>query len=227
MYQRPVYTCYRALIPLEIDGHLDDRAWEAAPWVPLVRAGTGGQPRQTTRACLLWDDDYLYVAFRCADDDIWGTTTERDQPIYDQEVVEVFLDADCDGRGYVEIEVSPLNAVLDLYMLLRDDVQRGLWGWDSEGLLTAVQVCGDATRRGTPDREWTVEMAIPFSDFFTAPHRPPLPGDEWLFNLYRIDRSPVGDDYSAWSPPLRLNYHTPACFGRLVYSGENASERPL
>ena len=100
MRQRPVYTCYRTCTPPKIDGHLDDRAWEAAPWVPMVSAATGAQPRQATRACLLWDDDYLYVAFRCEDDDIWGTTTERDQPIYDQEVVEVFLDADCDGRGW-------------------------------------------------------------------------------------------------------------------------------
>jgi hypothetical protein len=226
MSTRPTYTCYRAANPPRIDGALDDPAWRAAPWVDLCLAGDGGQPSQPTRASLVWDDTYLYVAFDCQDTDIWGITTEPKQPIYDQEVVEVFLDADCDGRGYVEIEVSPLNAVLDLFMLWRDDVRRGLWDWTCEGLLTAVRVDGDATRRGTPDRRWTAELAVPLAEFFTAPNVPPQPGDVWHMNLYRIDRAPAGDEYSAWSPPMRLNYHTPERFGRLVFSSIEVTQRP-
>lgn len=218
MPARPEYTCYRAAQPIVIDGVLDDPPWRGAPAVELVLADSGGTPKQRTTARLLWDDDYLYVAFHCEDRDIWGITTERDQDIYNQEVVEVFIDADADGRGYVEIEVSPLNAVLDLFMLYHEDRKRGLWDWDSEGMRTAVVVDGDPTRRGTPDKSWTVEMAIPMMDFFTAPHLPPRPGDVWLLNLYRIDRAVDGDEYSAWSPPGRINYHTPSRFGRLVFS---------
>ena len=219
MFQRPEYVCYRATRPIIVDGRLDDPSWEDATAVDLRLADTGAEPRQPTRARLLWDDDCLYVAFQCEDTDIWGVTTERDQDIYRQEVVEVFVDADCDDHGYVEIEVSPLNAVLDLFMLIRGDRLRGLWDWDSEGLLTAVVVDGDPTRRGTPDRSWTVEMAIPMSDFMTAPHLPPQPGDVWHYNLYRIDRAEWGDEFSAWSPPGRPSYHTPERFGRLVFSG--------
>ena len=219
MSRRPQYRCYRARQPIVVDGHLDDASWEGAPPVDLVLADTGEEPRQPTTARLLWDDDYLYVAFHCVDVDIWGTTPERDQAIYDQEVVEVFIDADCDDHGYVEIEVSPLNAVLDLFMLIRDDRKRGLWDWRSEGLRTAVVVDGDPTRRGTADRSWTVEMAIPMSDFMTAPNLPPRPGDVWHFNFYRIDRASWGDEFSAWSPVGRINYHTPERFGRLLFSG--------
>ena len=219
MFQRPEYVCYRATRPIIVDGRLDDPSWEDATAVDLRLADTGAEPRQPTRARLLWDDDCLYVAFQCEDTDIWGVTTERDQDIYQQEVVEVFVDADCDDHGYVEIEVSPLNAVLDLFMLIRGDRLRGLWDWDSEGLLTAVVVDGDPTRRGTPDRSWTVEMAIPMSDFMTAPHLPPQPGNVWHYNLYRIDRAEWGDEFTAWSPPGRPSYHTPERFGRLVFSG--------
>lgn len=218
MFQRPEYTCYRAARPIVIDGRLDDVSWEAAPAVPLVWADSGAQPRQPTMVRLLWDDQYLYIAFQCQDDDIWGITTERDKDIYNQEVVEVFIDDDCDDYSYIEIEVSPLNAVLDLFVLNRGGPIRGLWDWDSPGLLTAVQVDGDPTRRGTADRSWTVEMAIPMSDFMTAPHLPPWPGDVWHANLYRIDRAQSGDEYTAWSPPGRINYHTPERFGRLVFS---------
>ncbi len=218
-YNRPEYICYRAAVPIAVDGRLDDPSWAGAMEVELVLADTGEQPLQRTTARLLWDDDYLYVGFHCEDTDIWGVTTERDQPIYNHEVVEIFIDDDRDNYGYIEIEVNPLNAVLDLFAFRRDGEVRGLWDWDSEGLLTAVVVDGDPTKRGTPDRSWTVEVAIPMKDFMTAPHLPPLPGDVWHVNLYRIDRPENGqDEYSAWSPPGEINYHTPECFGRLVFS---------
>lgn len=212
-----IYRCHRAPSPIYVDGLLNEPAWSVAHPVHLVLADSGQPPRQATSARLLWDDTYLYVAFVCEDDDIWGITTERDQDIYNQEVVEVFIDDDSDGYSYIEIEVSPLNAVLDLYMLWRDDRRKGLWDWDSEGLLTAVHVEGDPTQRGTADRRWTVEMAIPLSDCFTAPNLPPKPGDRWRINLYRIDRGVNGNEFSAWSPTGRLDFHTPSRFGILEF----------
>ncbi len=220
MFQRPEYGCYRAARPIVVDGRLDDPSWQGAPAMALCLADSGGTPRQSTICRLLWDDAYLYVAFDCEDADIWGVTTERDRDIYNQEVVELFVDDDADDYSYIEIEVSPLNAILDLFMLNRGGVRRGLWDWDSPGLRTAVVVDGDPTRRGTPDRRWTVEMAVPMADFMTAPHLPPLPGDVWHANLYRIDRAEEGDEYSAWSPPGVIDYHTPERFGRLVFSPE-------
>ncbi len=221
MLERPEYICLHTDGPITVDGRLAESAWEHAVAVDLLEDGAADVPRQRTTVRALWDEWYLYVSFVCQDSDIWGITTERDQDIYNQEVVEVFLDADRDGVGYVEIEVSPLNAVLDLFMLLRDERRKGLWGWDSEELRTAVVVDGDATRRGTPDRSWTAEIAIPFEDLVTAPNIPPRPGDIWYANFHRIDRADDGDEYSAWSPTLRHNYHTPERFGRLVFSGRS------
>ncbi len=217
MHNLPVYHCCRATGSVVVDGVLDEPAWQEAEVAQLVLAESGAPPRQPTRARLLWDDSYLYAAFECQDDDIWGVTTARDQDIYNQEVVELFVDEDGDGHGYIEIEVSPLNAVLDLFMLWREDRQRGLWDWNSEGLRTAVVVEGDPTRRGTPDSSWTVELAVPMGDFMMVPHLPPRVRDRWRMNLYRIERDAEGDEYSAWSPPGRLNYHTPWRFGFLEF----------
>lgn len=218
MAERQTYVCHRAAQPIVIDGRANDPAWNIAPEIELVTLVEGEQTRQRTTARLLWDDNYLYVAFVCEDQDIWGVTTERDQPIYEQEVVEVFIDDDCDDFSYVEIEINPLNAVLDLFVFWRDDRRRALWDWNSEGLISAVAVDGDPTRRGTPDHCWSVEMAIPLTDFMTAPHIPPRPGDVWHFNLYRIDRAESGDEYQAWSSTGRLNNHTPQRFGRLLFA---------
>jgi len=220
MVETPSYVIYRVDAPLTIDGVLDEPAWQAAPTIALREARQGGEPRQPTVARLLWDEGYLYASWVCEDRDIWGTMTRRGDPIYDEEVVELFLDADRDGIGYVEIEVSPRNTVLDLFMLNRDDRWKQLWSWQSDGLKTAVKVDGDPERRGTRDARWTVEMALPLGDLMTAPHVPPQQGDVWHGNLYRIDRAEDGDEFSAWSPVYRDTFHTPGRFGELIFSEE-------
>ena len=47
-----------------------------------------------TEARALYDDTFLYFSFRCRDDNIWATFKTRDQHLWEEEVVEVFLQAD-------------------------------------------------------------------------------------------------------------------------------------
>jgi hypothetical protein len=222
---RPIYTCYRADSPIIVDGRLDEPCWRAAEPISLVRTDTGEPPRFPTTVKLLWDDRFLYAGFHCIDPDIWGTITERDGPMYEEEVVEVFIDANRDGISYVELEVNPLNVALDLYMLNRQGRRWGLFDWDSADWQHAVTVDGYLNQRDRGDRSWTVEMAIPLADLATAPHIPPLNGDVWRVNLYRIDRGTYGDEYSAWSPTWEINYHISSRFGEVVFCDQPVSGR--
>jgi hypothetical protein len=36
-------------------------------------------------------------------------------------------------------------------------------------------------------------------------------------NLYRIERSQRGEEFTTWSPTGVLNYHVPDSFGELVF----------
>src|SRR5947208_915918 len=59
------YVCYRAPTPITIDGHLNDPAWEVAPWSePFVdiEGDRKPAPRFRTRVKMLWDDVALYIA---------------------------------------------------------------------------------------------------------------------------------------------------------------------
>ena len=57
------YTARRAPSPLVIDGRLDEAAWRAAQRSPRFADLIGGRPGiHDTRAAVLWDDTYLYVA---------------------------------------------------------------------------------------------------------------------------------------------------------------------
>jgi hypothetical protein len=217
MPERDMYACHRTPTPLVIDGLLDDPAWAQAVEVSLVQAASGQPPRQATSARMLWDETYLYIGFHCQDKRIYASMRERGMHLWEEEVVEVFLDDDCDDYSYAEFEVNPLNTILDLFLFKRGEVWKQLWDWQSPGMRTAVMVDGDPTNPNSSDRSWTVEIAIPFADFCTAPHVPPQVGDTWRMNLYRIDRAPEGDEYSAWSPPGRNAFHTPERFGWLKF----------
>ncbi|MGI9167198.1 MAG: carbohydrate-binding family 9-like protein [Pyrinomonadaceae bacterium] len=210
----PVYEVRRTAIPIKVDGKLNDRAWAKAPLVgDFVNNLDGSQSMYKTEARVLYDDNFLYFAFRAVDDNIWSTMKRRDQHLWEEEVVEVFLQADPLQPGYIELEVNPLGTILDLYMLA---ARKPLHyeSWNSEKLRWGVQVFGTVDGKGG-DKEWTCEMALPMEDIVTAPHRPPKPGDRWRMNLFRGERFPKPADL-AWSPTLQADFHIPKRFGEIV-----------
>jgi len=214
----PTYHCKYTPRPIALSGRLDDPAWQSATAVSLVRNQDGARPRFATTARLLWDRDYLYVGFCCEDTQIYATLTRRDDHLWEEEVVELFCDADGDEIGYVEIEVNPLNALLDLYVLNRSPYpMRQLFDWDSSGVRHAVHVEGDPHCPDSADRAWHAEIALPWEDFASAPHLPPHPGDVWRVNLYRIDRYQGRQELYAWSPTLCETFHVPQRFGKLRF----------
>ena len=216
----PIYTCRRATSPITVDGVLDEPAWQHAESMHLVETVTGDVTRYPTEVRVLWDDTFLYVGFRAIDPDIWGTYMNRDDPLWDEEVVEVFLDDDCDEWSFLEFEVSPNNVVVDLACFRRGGKSHELFCWDCPDLQTAVQVDGVVNSRTGTDRAWTTEIAIPFDQCMTAPHIPPRHGDRWRANFYRIDRAHDADEYSAWSPTGEIQFHMPNRFGYVIFSEE-------
>ena len=219
---KPVYECRRTDGQISIDGILNERSWRFAKDVDLTLTDSRTHPLFGTRAKLLWDDSYLYISFQCADNGIYAKKTKKDDALWQEEAVELFLDFEGKGKRYVEIEVNPLNAVFDKFM---DGIRKPLpvSQWDS-GVRTAVRqengyVNGDSTIVG-----WTVELAFPFEALKGKCHVPPKSGDEWRINLYRVKHNPV-KEFSAWSPTNSIDFHQPGKFGVLVFSGKEVGEK--
>jgi len=101
------YRCRRTETPIVVDGELRDIAWQKAGRMSFRCTLDGSPPEFPTTARMLWDDDYLYISYHCVGKDMWATMARRDDRLWEEEVVEIFLDADRDRIGYVEIEVSP------------------------------------------------------------------------------------------------------------------------
>ena len=213
----PVYKARRRQGPIAIDGKLDDVGWQGiAPTAPFRRTGDGKKPRFSTQARLTWDDEALYVAFEIEDPDIWATHAEKDAPIYEEEVVEIFIDANGDGRTYNELELSPRGVQFDAYFPAR---RQGMdLGWNS-GMTTAVEIRGTLGDARDRDEGWTAEMRIPVDRLAEVPRWPPQPGDRWRFNLYRLEwhSGRKKNEGSAFSPPLIGDFHHLPRFGWLEF----------
>lgn len=220
----PEYLCHPIDVDLQLNGNLLDPYWKLAPPLYLVDAITGQPGRFKTEVRSLYNPRYLYVLFRCEDDYIWGTVTERDGPIYDEECVEIFLNPAQTTFQYYEINVSPKNVVFDACLLnsrtpaASENPFRSLFQWNLKDLQTAIQVVGKLDQPGQ-GREWTAQFAIPLAELWGAPHLPPQPGDVWRANFYRID-SPAKDqrEHYAWQKIGRPAFHVPWLFGYLRFT---------
>lgn len=181
--------------------------WRKIAPVLLREAVTGLQPKQATWIKTAWNESGLRALFYAADDDTWATHTAHDAPLYEEEVVEIFLDPAGDLESYFEIEVNPLNAVCDLMLRRTRNGCRKNFAWHCEGLQTAVRKSESA---------WTVEMALPFDSLGPAQ---PAAGSIWRANFFRIDRPENSElELSAWSPPGRPLFHVPEKFGFLEFA---------
>lgn len=184
-------------------------AWDEIPGHPLVLVDGNGPPLQATLVRAAWDEEALHVRFECEDRDAWGTFQKRDDPLWQEEVVEVFLaPGEEDPVDYAEFEVSPLGVVFDARIhnptSMRKDMTADVM-WDCPGLRWQVG-------RGEAKQDWWAELVIPWPGL--AAGRPRL----WRANFYRVERPRDGEaEYSAWSPTLTspADFHKPARFGVL------------
>jgi hypothetical protein len=194
-------------------------AWAGVPEIAW------GPPSHVTRFRAVWTTGGLYVRFDASDAHPWFTMTTRDAHLWDEEVVEIFLDPASQGHHYAELEISPGNVVCDVRMVRPWPGVESDLSWNIEGLETRVvlQRNGDGKTLG-----WIATAFLPWMAFRTLPvpgrvALPPRPADTWRFNVYRIERPggsrnpKAGAITAAWSPTGRPSFHVPAAFRAFVF----------
>jgi hypothetical protein len=202
----------RALGPIAIDGVASEPAWATAATSPeLVTAEGSADPVGKATARLTWDDQYLYAFVSITDSDIVSEYKNHDEPLWKADCVELFIDADGNRRGYIELQVNPNNATFDSWFAVTR-AQGGDPSWDS-GMQTAVKLRG-TTAPGDTDQGWDAEIAIPWQavrgrDAAMAVRLPPEVGDRWRINLVRVDVR-TGDknpQASSWNRISSADFH--------------------
>jgi predicted esterase len=236
------YLCRHTATPIVVDGKPDDAAWADAPWTADfvdIQDGARPKPRFRTRAKLLWDDDYLYIAAELEEPHVWATLTQHDSVIFQDPDFEVFIDPVGNTHNYYEFEMNALNTSWDL-MLDKPYMDQGKPNnaWDIPGLKTAVHIDGTLNNPADLDRGWTIEIAFPWK--VLAEHArhtgPPTEGEQWRIDFSRVEwqitttggvykKVPdTPEDNWIWSPPGVVDMHRPEMWGLLQFTRQPASQ---
>jgi LmbE family N-acetylglucosaminyl deacetylase len=216
----PFAKAVKTAEPIKLDGKLDEPVYQKATKIYLndcVTLGAIEDPAYTTYVQVFYDETTFYVAFHCNDKDIHSRYTRRDDRLWEEEAVEVFIDMDATPSNYVEIEVSPKNILYDSYIVdpQKIDVPRTS-EFNLPGIRTAASVDGTTDNRKDTDRSWSVEIAIPFADLDKNFSADQLKSYNWKINFYRINEDGTPLQYMAWSQ-MQGSFHQPDKFGRIIF----------
>jgi len=186
----------------------------------LATSLDGSTPRLATSLIVYHDGLRLYCLFSGRDDHVVATHDLHDAPLYEEDVVEIFL-APRELKSYYEIEVSPKATLFDAAIRSPNGTRDGMTvdrDWNCEELLAAVRY---ERSRDPGSKLWSVAnfntvVAVPFSALGVPA---PVPGERWRANFFRIDRHPDGDEFTAWRPTGRHppDFHVNASFGELTF----------
>jgi hypothetical protein len=187
----PVYRCKRVAGPPSLDGG----AWNGAEMLKTA-FHLLGKPQERSASFLslaaMWDDDALYVSYLSDPSPVPVTMRDRDDDLFDECAVEVFLRA---GDGYYEVEVNPLGTVLDLYFPeVEVEDWRATARFDVQGMRWQVGEVGASGR-------WWAQLAIPW-DGVPKVTRGTHNGEPCVYgNFARSQVLPSGEyDLTSWSP---------------------------
>lgn len=190
--------------------------------LPPLRLADGSRDAVfATRVELAYDEAGLEVVFTCEDEDAWSSFERRDDPLWQEEVVEVFLAVGtADPALYYEVEVSPRGVIFDARVFnphsrREDMVVETAWDW--AGIEAEVEKL--------PQRQdWRARLFLPWQGLGLSKPPPFLRA-----NFYRVERPRQGTaEFSCWSPTFTSppDFHKPARFGTLVF-GDPATAEPL
>jgi hypothetical protein len=205
--QLPVYSCLnRDISSFPTYNH---EFWNDLPIMNLLETNTGEKVQLTTHVQCFWTAKSLFFRFICRDNYVLATMTNHDDPIYEEDVVEVFISETGSLKEYKEFELSPANVKFDT--LVKNDLLGSIQlfkEWDAVGWNTSVH-------EDAAGLNFTYIWEIPFINFTGGT---PAEGDEWRMNCYRIDRGLNNSDlFMAWSPTGEPNFHVPQSFGFLRF----------
>lgn len=121
------HVAHHVTSPPRTDGRASDPVWADAPRTPrFVDMLTGTPAPLETAAAVLWDETALYVAFWAAEPNLVATLTTRDDLLFFENDLELFIDG---GDSYYELEFNALGTIYEVFFVWSDADQRG-GRWD-------------------------------------------------------------------------------------------------
>ena len=190
-------TLPRVDTPLKIDGDLSDPLWSQAARIDGfydIRSAENGEPPVRTTGWAAYDSQYLYIAFRAEDpapQRIRAPQVPRDQVFGDQDMMQIDIDAQDDGKSSTIFRVNARG-------VQTDGVYTEATGEDD----FSPDFDFESATRITPEG-WEAELRIPLASIRYSRRDP----QSWRIVYYRVyprdqryrfRSSPVENGQTCW-----------------------------
>ncbi|MGI5816527.1 MAG: sugar-binding protein [Armatimonadota bacterium] len=203
----PSLEMTRTDVAPEIDGALDDAAWEGAPILDGFLLNRGNAPAEAqTTAQITWDDRALYLAVRADEPHMDLLTTEAVEAeakrVWRDDLIELFVDFHNDERTFTHLGITAIGATVGEFTVVRGAAR------------TAIDIEPDIDVAWSHGEDhWVVEAAIGWSTFGVRPRA----GEVWGLNVNR--GRPHAGEYSSWAG-VQGSFLQPTAFGEMVFPHE-------
>ena len=199
----PIITAVRVEQAPNLDGRLDDAAWQYAPFVgdfTQAEPEDGAQPSERTEVRVVYDGSALYIAARMYDSDPAAISRRlgRRDSYTSSDAFWVSIDSYHDHRTSFIFDANPEGVRSD--MVTANDDGHGDDSWDPVwSVATSVDSLG-----------WVVEMKIPFSQLRFSSEEEQIWGINFERSIHRKN------EYLRWSWVPNEEEGYTSHFGHLV-----------
>lgn len=192
--EQAVFKVVKTKEPVIIDGIMTEAIWEKAEAQNLdnfYSLEVPGDKQQTTFR-MAWDDENLYVFFHFEDKFITAREKNRDGQPYLDDCGEIFIIPVPDSLD------SHFGFELNLYKASNDFVYFNDYHNGKDYVLKAfnpgfeveTSYKGTINNNSDEDESWSLEMAIPFTNFYSLRSISSIEnGSQWAFLAVRQDRN--------------------------------------
>lgn len=182
-----------------LTGSGSDAHWEKAGWIPIPPLQSGLKT-YSTKAKALYSETGIYFLFVCEDKKITASMQADFLDLWNEDVIELFMQPDSAVPAYFEYELSPLNYELPISIFNEEGKLNSWIPFHYEGdrkTRHATTVQGGMRKSQAAIDSWTAEVFIPYKLLKPVLRDIPGPGTRWKGNLYRIDYD-KGETLWAW-----------------------------
>ena len=193
-----------------IDGDLDEAAWsDIEPLTQFYQLLDRMYPypsQAQSEVYIGYFDQTLYIGVKGYEprtDNLRANKTQRDDGVWQDDCVEIYLDTNHDGRTYYQLDINSLGAFDDIAYRMVDGYPRGDFDWNADGIETGALVAQEF---------WSMEIKIPLAELKDGHVEP---GDVWGFNIAQV-RIANNSESAQWAPTYGWSQQ-PGRFGFLVF----------
>lgn len=223
----PIFPVFKTTENIVVDGKMKESAWKNShnSTLDYFYRLRNDNDKQHTTFRMLWDEHNLYLFYQMEDKFLTARETARDGKPYVDDCAEIFLIPAPESLNmHFGYELNLYKASNDfLFFNNYYDGKNVVFHDFNPDFEVEVSFNGTINDNSDIDQGWSMELAIPLSNFGALGRVvPALPGNQWAFLVIRQDRNDLDGSRRITSTNYAIydiskSTHQPNRFGLLEF----------